>query len=505
MKTPLTLIIMDGFGLKEEKAGNAILAAGTPNIDALWAANPHCTLAASGVDVGLPPDTMGNSEVGHTNIGAGRVVYQSLLRISNSIEDGSFFRNLVLAGAALRCAQKGSAAHIFVLLSDIGVHSNVHHVWALLKLLKEKGVKDAWLHCFMDGRDASPQSGKGYVEEAQRRCEEIGLGRIATLSGRFYAMDRDKRWDRVQRAYENLVAGTGKREDDPVKAMEDSYAAGVTDEFVEPVLCCPEGCIREGDGVFFMNFRPDRARELTRAFADPEFDGFDRIRGYFPVGFVCLTQYDADIPNVQIAYPPEEPKNTLGEYLSSLGMTQLRIAETEKYAHVTFFFNGGREVEFQGEDRVLIPSPKEYATYDLIPQMRAPEVCEAVCKRIRSGKYDLVVVNYANCDMVGHTCVWDAILEAVRVTDSCVAETVKATAEAGGISIITADHGNAEEVWNPDGTPHTGHTTNPVPFIIKGADVKLTDGRLADIAPTILALMGLAQPPEMTGRSLIEN
>jgi len=504
MKTPLTLIIMDGFGLKEEKAGNAILAAGTPNIDALWAENPHCTLAASGVDVGLPPDTMGNSEVGHTNIGAGRVVYQSLLRISNSIEDGSFFRNPVLASAALRCAEKGSAAHIFVLLSDIGVHSDVHHVWALLKPLKEKCVKTAWLHCFMDGRDASPESGKGYVEEAQKRCEEIGLGRVASLCGRFYAMDRDKRWDRVQRAYENLVAGTGKHEADPVKAMEESYAAGVTDEFVEPVLCCEDALIREGDGVFFMNFRPDRAREITRAFADPEFDGFERIRGYFPVDFVCLTQYDADIPNVQIAYPPEEPKNTLGEYLSSLGMTQLRIAETEKYAHVTFFFNGGREVEFPGEDRVLIPSPKEYATYDLIPQMRAPEVCEAVCKRIRSGKYDLVVVNYANCDMVGHTCVWDAILEAVRVTDRCVAETVKATAEAGGISIVTADHGNAEEVWNPDGTPHTGHTTNPVPFIIKGADVKLSDGRLADIAPTILALMGLAQPPEMTGRSLIE-
>ena len=504
MKTPLTLIIMDGFGLKEEKAGNAILAAGTPNIDALWAENPHCTLAASGVDVGLPPDTMGNSEVGHTNIGAGRVVYQSLLRISNSIGDGSFFRNPVLASAALRCAEKGSAAHIFVLLSDVGVHSDVHHVWALLKLLKEKGVKTAWLHCFTDGRDASPESGKGYVEEAQKRCEEIGLGRVASLCGRFYAMDRDKRWDRVQRAYENLVAGTGKHEADPVKAMEESYAAGVTDEFVEPVLCCEDALIREGDGVFFMNFRPDRARELTRAFADPEFDGFERCRGYFSVDFVCLTQYDADIPNVQIAYPPEEPKNTLGEYLGSLGMTQLRIAETEKYAHVTFFFNGGREVEFHGEDRVLIPSPKEYATYDLIPQMRAPEVCEAVCKRIRSGKYDLVVVNYANCDMVGHTCVWDAILEAVRVTDRCVAETVKATAEAGGISIVTADHGNAEEVWDPDGTPHTGHTTNPVPFIIKGADVKLSDGRLADIAPTVLALMGLAQPPEMTGRSLIE-
>ncbi len=506
MKMPVTLIIMDGFGLTEEKAGNAILAAGTPNIDRLTEENPHCRLDASGPDVGLPPDTMGNSEVGHTNIGAGRVVYQSLLRISNSIGDGSFYTNPVLAGAAVQCAaRKDASAHIFVLLSDIGVHSDVHHVWALLKLLKDKGVKNAWLHCFMDGRDASPESGKGYVEEAVRRCAEIGLGRVASLCGRFYAMDRDKRWDRVQRAYDNLVAGTGKHESDPVKAMEESYAAGITDEFVEPVLCCGEGLIREGDAVFFMNFRPDRARELTRAFTDPEFEGFERRGGWFPVDFVCLTQYDADMPNVLVAFPPEEPKNTLGEYLSRLGMTQLRIAETEKYAHVTFFFNGGREVELAGEDRVLIPSPKEYPTYDLIPQMRAREVCEEVCKRIRSGKYDLVVVNYANCDMVGHTCVWDAILEAVRVTDECVAKTVQATAEAGGISIVTADHGNAEVVWNGDGTPHTGHTTNPVPFIIKGADVRLHDGRLADIAPTILSLMGLEQPGEMTGRSLIEK
>ena len=505
MKTPVTLIIMDGFGLKAEKAGNAILAAGTPNIDRLWAENPHCQLAASGPDVGLPPDTMGNSEVGHTNIGAGRVVYQSLLRISNSIEDGSFFLNPVLASSAVQCAATEAAAHIFVLLSDIGVHSDIHHVWALLRLLKDKGVKRAYLHCFMDGRDASPQSGRGYVEEAMRQCASIGLGQVASLCGRFYAMDRDKRWERVQKAYENLVSGTGKACGDPLRAMEESYAAGVTDEFVEPVLCCPDGLIREGDSIFFMNFRPDRAREITRAFCDPDFDGFKRSKGWFPVDFICLAQYDADLPNVLVAFPPEEPKNTLGEYLSRLGMTQLRIAETEKYAHVTFFFNGGSEVTLPGEDRVLIPSPKEYPTYDLIPRMRANEVCEEVCKRIRSGQYDLVVVNYANCDMVGHTCVWDAILEAVRVTDKCVMETVKATAEAGGISIVTADHGNAEEVWNADGTPHTGHTTNPVPFIIRGADVTLRDGRLADIAPTILSLMGLEQPAEMTGLSLIEK
>ena len=504
MKTPVTLIIMDGFGLSDKTEGNAIRAAGTPNFDELWAKNPHCQLEASGPDVGLPPDTMGNSEVGHTNIGAGRVVYQSLLRISNSVEDGSFFVNPVLAPAAERCAKKGAAAHIFVLLSDIGVHSDIHHVWALLKLLKQKGVQNAYLHAFMDGRDASPSSGKGYVEEAMRRCEAIGLGKVASLCGRFYAMDRDKRWERVQRAYENLVAGTGTHIADPVQAMEMSYAAGVTDEFVEPVLCCEDGLIQENDSIFFMNFRPDRARELTRVFADPAFDGFPRVKGYFPVDYVCLAQYDADMPNVEVAYPPEQPQNTLGDYLSSLGMTQLRIAETEKYAHVTFFFNGGSETELPGEDRVLIPSPKEYATYDLIPKMRANEVCEEVCKRIRSGKYDLVVVNYANCDMVGHTCVWDAIQEAVQVTDRCVMETVRATAEMGGVSIVTADHGNAEEVWNEDGTPHTGHTTNPVPLVINGADVKLHNGRLADIAPTILSLMGLQQPAEMTGKSLID-
>ncbi len=506
MKTPITLIIMDGFGLSEETQGNAIRSAGTPQVSALWAENPHCSLAASGPDVGLPPDTMGNSEVGHTNIGAGRVVYQSLLRITNSMEDGSFFENpVLLASARRRAADPEGAAHIFVLLSDIGVHSDIRHVWALLKLLKREGVSRAYIHCFLDGRDASPRSGKGYVEETLRKCAEIGLGRIASLCGRYYAMDRDQRWERVKLAYDNLVLGSGRREEDPLRAIQASYDADITDEFVEPVLCDPEGLIRSGDSVYFMNFRPDRAREITRAFTDPDFTGFDREPGYFPLDYVCLTQYDADMPNVSVAFPPEQPENTLGEYLSSLGKTQLRIAETEKYAHVTFFFNGGREEELPGEDRVLIPSPKEYATYDLIPEMRANEVCRGVCKRIRSGKYDLVVVNYANCDMVGHTCVWDAIEEAVRVTDTCVGLTAEATAEMGGISIITADHGNAEEVWNPDGSPHTGHTVNPVPFIVRGADVKLRSGRLADIAPTILELMGLAQPPEMLGESLLMN
>ena len=504
MKIPVTLIIMDGYGLSDAEKGNGIRAAGTPAVDRLWDLCPHSRLAASGPDVGLPPDTMGNSEVGHTNIGAGRVVYQSLLRISNSVADGSFDLNPVLAQAAARCAASAEGtAHIFVLLSDIGVHSDLRHVWALLRLLKAAGVTRAYLHAFLDGRDAAPQTGRAYVEETLRQCADIGLGSVATLCGRYYAMDRDQRWDRVQRAYDNLVCGSGKREADPVKAVLDSYAAGVTDEFLEPVLCDEAGLIRAGDTVFHMNFRPDRARELTRAFTDPDFTGFERVSGYFPVDYVCLTQYDADMPNVRVAFPPEQPENTLGEYLSRLGMTQLRIAETEKYAHVTFFFNGGREAELAGEDRVLIPSPREFATYDLIPKMRAIEVCDEVCKRIRSGKYDLVVVNYANCDMVGHTCVWDAILEAVRVVDDCVGRTVAATEEAGGIALVTADHGNAEQVWNEDGSPHTGHTCNPVPFLIRGANVRLRDGRLADIAPTILDLMGLAQPPEMTGSSLI--
>lgn len=500
MKTPITLIIMDGFGLSDNKRGNAISFADTSNIASLWENNPHCVLDASGVDVGLPPDTMGSSEVGHTNIGAGRIVYQSLLRISNAVEDGSFFTNPVLTGAAREC---GGRAHVFVLLSDIGVHSDIHHVWALLKLLRDNGVGNVYIHCFTDGRDSSPQSGAGYVRECIEQCRRIGVGAIATIEGRFYAMDRDKRWERVEQAYNNMVFGDGRYEPDPVTAVEQSYAAGITDEFIEPVICDRDGTVRPDDTVFFMNFRPDRARELTRAFVDPKFDGFRRRGGIFPVNFVCLTQYDADMPNVSVAFPPEFPANTLGEYLSRIGMTQLRIAETEKYAHVTFFFNGGREVRFEGEDRVLIDSPREYPTYDLIPEMRANEVCAQVCSRIKSGEYDLVVVNYANCDMVGHTGNWDAVIKAVETVDNCVALTVAAASEAGGIAIITADHGNAEEMLDADGKPQTAHTTNKVPFIIYGADVSLQNGRLCDIAPTILYLMGLEKPAEMTGKSLI--
>ncbi|MBP5166757.1 MAG: 2,3-bisphosphoglycerate-independent phosphoglycerate mutase [Oscillospiraceae bacterium] len=500
MKTPVTLIIMDGFGLSDSGRGNAVRAAATPNFDALWSSCPHSTLEASGPYVGLPEGTMGNSEVGHTNIGAGRVVYQSLLRISNSIADGSFFENPVLTAAASGCRGR---AHIFVLLSDVGVHSDIAHVWALLKLLKDRGVKTAWIHCFTDGRDSSPTSGKDYMRLCVDKCREIGLGAVATVEGRFYAMDRDKRWNRVEKAYNNIVLGEGVFEPDPVKAVENSYAADVTDEFIEPVICDRDGTVQPGDTVFFMNFRPDRARELTRAFVTPDFDGFERKKGFFPVDFVCLTQYAEDIPNVSVAFPPEFPENTLGEYLSGMGMTQLRIAETEKYAHVTFFFNGVREAVFEGEDRVLIPSPKEYETYDLIPEMRANEVCAEVCSRIRSGKYDLVVVNYANCDMVGHTGVWEAVIKAVETVDKCVGMTVAAAEEMGGIAIITADHGNAERMLSDDNSPHTAHTTNKVPFIIRGADVSLRDGRLCDIAPTILYLMGLEKPTEMSGDSLI--
>lgn len=492
---------MDGFGLSDAAEGNAVKAAQTPVLDALWAKNPHTRLSASGRDVGLPDGTMGNSEVGHTNIGAGRVIYQSLLRISNAVEDGSFFENSVLVSAAENCA--GGRAHIFGLLSDVGVHSHDSHFWALLELLKRKGVKNVYLHCFMDGRDSSPMSGRGYMERCVQKCAESGIASVATLCGRFYAMDRDNRFERVEQAYNLIAFGEGKVESDPVKAVEASYAAGKTDEFILPTVINPSGCVREGDTVFFMNFRPDRARELTRAFVDPEFNGFERKNGCFGVNFVCLTQYDANMPNVSVAFPPELPHNTLGEILSRMNMTQLRIAETEKYAHVTFFFNGGSEAELSGEDRVLIPSPKEFATYDLVPEMSANKVCAEVCERIKSGEYDVVVVNFANCDMVGHTGVFDAVVSAVSTVDSCVGKVVAATEEMGGTAIITADHGNAEQMLAPDGSPHTAHTTNPVPFIIRGADVKLREGRLCDIVPTMLDLMGLEKPAEMTGESLI--
>ena len=504
MKTATTLIIMDGFGLSDNPVGNAVLAANTPELDRLMAHNPHAKLSASGRDVGLPDGTMGNSEVGHTNIGAGRVVYQSLLRISNAIEDGSFFENPVLTESAAACSERDGAAHLFALLSDVGVHSHDSHIWAMLELLRNSGVRRVWLHCFMDGRDSSPTSGKGYMQRCLDKCAQIGLGRVATVSGRYYAMDRDNRWERVARAYYAIVCGEGQQDADPVHAIEASYAAGKTDEFIEPVVCDAAGLVRPGDTVYFLNFRPDRARQLTRAFTEPEFDGFMRPNGCFPLDFICMTQYDAALQHVRVAFPPELPRNTFGEFLSRLGMTQLRIAETEKYAHVTFFFNGGVERKFEGEDRVLIPSPKEFATYDLVPEMKAREIAAEVCNRIRSGQYDVIVVNFANCDMVGHTGNFDAVVQAVEVVDACVGQVLKASAEVGGTAIVTADHGNAEQMLEADGvSPHTAHTTNLVPFVICGADVRLRDGRLCDIVPTMLDLMGLEKPQEMTGESLI--
>jgi 2,3-bisphosphoglycerate-independent phosphoglycerate mutase len=503
MKTPTTLIIMDGYGLAAPSDGNAIFKAETPVLDRLFASCPHTQLSASGEDVGLPAGQIGNSEVGHTNIGAGRVVYQELPKISNAIKTGALFENKAYCGAMDACRDNGGALHLIGLLSPGGVHSHMEHLWGFLKMAKMRGLTKVYIHGFMDGRDVPPSSGKEYVQECVSKCAEIGVGKIATLMGRFYAMDRDNRWDRVEKAYNAMVFGEGAENPDPVDAMQKSYDAGVTDEFVEPVVCDKNGLVKEGDSIIFINFRPDRAREITRTFVDPEFTGFKRKNGYFPVNYVCTTQYDAAMPNVAVAYPPEKLVNTLGQYVSDLGLTQLRIAETEKYAHVTFFFNGGVEEPCKGEDRVLVPSPKEFPTYDLIPQMSADEVAEKACERIRSGKYDLVILNFANCDMVGHTGVFDAAVKAVETVDKCVGQVVKATADMGGVSLITADHGNADSMLAPDGQPHTAHTTNPVPFIVVGAAVKLREGRLADIAPTILDIMGLRKPDEMTGNSLI--
>ena len=501
MKTPTTLIILDGFALGEDIPGNAVQAAATPQLDYLFSQYPFCQLEASGLDVGLPEGQMGNSEVGHTNIGAGRVVFQDLPRITKAIADGDFFTNPAYQHAMDACKEKGIALHLMGLLSDGGVHSHIQHLFALLKLARDKGLERVYIHAFLDGRDVSPTSGVEFVAQTVEQCREIGVGKIATVMGRYYAMDRDKRWDRVEQAYDAMVYGESAHFNPvPVAAVKDSYAAGVTDEFVEPVVCDTEGTISDNDSVIFFNFRPDRAREITRTLVDPDFDGF--TRQYFPVTFVCNTEYDATMPHVEVAFPRVCVSNGLGEYLSQMGMTQLRIAETEKYAHVTFFFNGGSETVFPGEDRVLIPSPK-VATYDLQPEMSAPEVCEKCVERIESGAYDVIILNFANCDMVGHTGVFDAAVKAVETVDECVGKVVDATLKMGGIAMITADHGNAEQMTEPDGSPMTAHTTNPVPFILCGAGTELRKGRLADIAPTILDVMGLACPEEMDGKTLI--
>ena len=499
-KTPTVLVIMDGFGMGNPGAGNAVFLANTPVLDRLFAENAHTTLSASGLDVGLPDGQMGNSEVGHTNIGGGRVVFQDLPRISRAIDSGEFFKNPAYNKAMDDCLQKGSSLHLYGLLSDGGVHSTVEHLWALLKMAKDKGLEKVYIHAFLDGRDVSPTSGKDFVAQCVEKCAEIGVGKIATVMGRYYAMDRDKRWERLQMAYDAMVYGEGVQNPEPVDAVARSYENGVTDEFVEPVVCDSQGTISNNDSIIFFNYRPDRAREITRAIVDPEFDGFPRE--FFPTTYVCNTEYDASMPNVLVAWPRIAVKNGLGEYLSSLGMTQLRIAETEKYAHVTFFFNGGVETQYPGEDRVLVASPK-VATYDLQPEMSACEVCDKCVERIRSGAYDVVILNFANCDMVGHTGVLEAAVKAVETVDACVGRVVDAALEMGGIAMITADHGNAEQMVQPDGSPMTAHTTNRVPFILCGAGTELREGRLADIAPTILDVMGLACPPEMDGKTLI--
>ena len=482
--------------------GNAVRAARTPRLDQFFQEFAHTELSASGLDVGLPDGQMGNSEVGHTNIGAGRVVFQDLPRITKSIADGDFFQNPAYNHAMDACKEKGTALHLMGLLSDGGVHSHIQHLFALLKMAKSKGLEKVYIHAFLDGRDVSPTSGADFVARTVEKCRELGVGKIATVMGRYYAMDRDKRWDRVEQAYDAMVYGESAAFNPvPVAAVKDSYAAGITDEFVEPVVCDQEGTISDNDSVIFFNYRPDRAREITRTLVDPDFDGF--TRQFFPVTFVCNTEYDATMPNVEVAFPRNTVRNGLGEYLSQMGMTQLRIAETEKYAHVTFFFNGGCETVFPGEDRVLVASPK-VATYDLQPEMSAYEVCDKCVERIESGAYDVIILNFANCDMVGHTGVFDAAVKAVETVDECVGRVVDTTLKMGGIAMITADHGNAEQMEEADGSPMTAHTTNPVPFILCGAGTELRrGGRLADIAPTMLDVMGLACPEEMDGKTLI--
>ena len=506
------LIIMDGFGLTACNAGNAICAEGTPNLNRLMEEYPHTRLGASGMSVGLPDGQMGNSEVGHLNIGAGRIVYQELTRITKSIADGDFFSKKEFLDAVENVKKHGSALHLIGLISDGGVHSHQEHLYALLKLAKENGIGDrTFIHCLMDGRDVAPDSGKGFIEQLEAKIGEIGAGRIATVMGRYYAMDRDNRWERVKLAYDAIVKGEGLNAPDAARAMQDSYDKKEYDEFVKPTVITQNGepvaKLKKDDSVIFFNFRPDRAREITRSIIDEEFTGFDRE--YFPTYFVSMTQYDKTFKNIHVAYKPQVLENTLGEYLAKNNKKQFRIAETEKYAHVTFFFNGGVEQPNEGEDRYLIPSPK-VATYDLQPEMSAPEVCKKAVELIESKKYDVMVLNFANCDMVGHTGIFEAAVSAVKAVDECVKEVVDAILAIGGDALITADHGNAEIMVDPKtGGPFTAHSTNPVPCILVSKahrlDTLRTGGILADLAPTMLDLMGLAQPVEMEGKSLIEK
>ena len=508
-KKPVVLMVLDGYGLSSQTEGNAIAMAKTPVMDGLMKECPFVEGQASGLAVGLPDGQMGNSEVGHMNIGAGRIVYQDLTRITKSIQDGDFFENKALLDAMENCKKNDSDLHLWGLLSDGGVHSHITHLYGLLEMAKRQGLTKVYVHAFLDGRDTPPASGKDFVEELLKKMEEIGVGKIASLSGRYYAMDRDNNWDRVQKAYDSLVKGEGVQAECPVKALEESYAKDVTDEFVLPTVITENGkpisVVKENDSVIFFNFRPDRAREITRAFCDDQFTGFDRP--YIKTDFVCFKNYDETIPNKKIAFEKEEIVNTFGEYLAKCGKKQLRLAETEKYAHVTFFFNGGIEEPNVDEARLLVKSPKDVATYDLKPEMSAPEVGMDLVEAIKSDKYDVIVINFANPDMVGHTGVIPAAVKAVERVDELVGEAVQAVKDVDGVLFICADHGNAEKMIDETtGEPHTAHTTNPVPFILVNADPKYTlreGGCLADIAPTLLQIMGLEQPKEMTGKSLL--
>ena len=508
-KKPTVLMILDGFGLNDKHEANAVYEAETPNIDRLMAECPFVQGYASGLAVGLPDGQMGNSEVGHMNMGAGRIVYQELTRITKEIEDGTFFENPALKQAMKNVKENDSALHLYGLLSDGGVHSHMTHLYGLLQMAQREGLEKVFVHCFLDGRDTAPTSGITFVKALEEKMAELGVGRIASLSGRYYVMDRDNRWDRVQKAYDALTKGIGEYAENAVEAMQASYDGNVTDEFVVPTVITENGeplaKIQDKDSVIFFNFRPDRAREITRAFCADDFDGFDR-GARKQLLYVCFTEYDASIPNKEVAFHKVELHNTFGEYLAANGKTQARIAETEKYAHVTFFFNGGVEQPNPGEDRILVKSPK-VATYDLQPEMSAYEVCDKLCDAIRSEKYDVIIVNFANPDMVGHTGIEAAAIQAVEAVDTCVGRAVEALKEMDGVMFICADHGNAEQLKDyQTGVPFTAHTTNPVPFILVNADPSygLRDGGcLADIIPTLIDLMGMEQPEEMTGKSLL--